>query len=139
MIKFKIGGKTVDPRSMADALMATMLDAIRADIEEKVGTIRDPDTGEFPTVIVRGDNIDSLTLHVEGSARLVALVEERLGIAKEADGGAAAMSGSPRVFLSYTSDNTKVAQRIAEALQSSGIETWFDKWRIGPGDSLRQK
>jgi len=66
MIKFSIGGRTVDPRSPKDALMAAVLENLRTRISEKIDAIRDPDTGEFPTVIVRGDNIEQLTLHVEG-------------------------------------------------------------------------
>ncbi len=140
MIKFTIGGKTVDPRNMADALMAAVLESMRAQITEKIGSIRDPDTGEFPTVIVRGEGIDNLTLHVEGSPKLVALVKERLGIGQNEDEKVAAASeGSPRVFLSYTSDNLDLAKRIAEALQANGIETWWDRWCIYPGDSLRRK
>jgi hypothetical protein len=139
MIKFTIGGKTVDPRNMADALMAAVLEGIRAQITEKIGAIRDPDTGEFPTVIVRGESIENLTLHVEGSPKLVALVKERLGMEEKEDGKAAAPEASPRAFLSYTSDDLDFARRIAEALQASGIETWWDRWCIYPGDSLRRK
>ncbi len=139
MIKFTIGGRTVDPRNMADALMGAMLEGIRDQITEKIGSIRDPDTGEFPTVIVRGDSIDKLTLHVEGSPKLVALVKERLGMEEKEDEETAAPDASPRVFLSYTSDNLDLARRVAEALQASGIETWWDRWCIYPGDSLRRK
>lgn len=73
MIKFSIGGRPVDPKNMKDALMAAVLESMRAQITKKIGAIRDPETGEFPTVIVRGDSIDKLTLHVEGSPKLVAL------------------------------------------------------------------
>ena len=44
-----------------------------------------------------------------------------------------------KVFLSYTSDDTEVARRIAEALTAAGIDTWWSEWSIAPGDSLRQK
>ena len=43
------------------------------------------------------------------------------------------------VFLSYTSDDTELARRIAEKLMAAGINTWWDKWCIYSGDSLRQK
>ena len=33
----------------------------------------------------------------------------------------------------------ELARRIAESLQGNGIDTWWDKWRISTGDSLRQK
>jgi hypothetical protein len=58
MIKFSIGGRGVDLDNVKDALMAAVLKDLRAEITEKVGAIRDPDTGEFPTVIVRGDSIE---------------------------------------------------------------------------------
>jgi hypothetical protein len=58
MIKFSIGGRGVDLDNVKDALMAAVLKDLRAEITEKVGAIHDPDTGEFPTVIVRGDSIE---------------------------------------------------------------------------------
>lgn len=48
-------------------------------------------------------------------------------------------SAPPKVFLSYTPDDTEVARRIAEAFMASGIDIWWSKWSIAPGDSLRQK
>lgn len=139
MIKFSIGGRTVDPRNLKDAMMKAVLENLREQISEKIVAIRDPDTGEFPTVIVRGDNIEQLTLHVEGSPKLVALVRERLGMNEDNNGSDVARASSPRVFLSYTSQNLEFAGRVAKALQAAGIETWWDRWCIYPGDSLRQK
>jgi hypothetical protein len=77
MIKFTIDGRSVNPDKLEDAIMGAVLSDLRTSITEKIGAIRDSDTGEFPTVIVRGDSIDKLTLHVEGSPKLVALVSER--------------------------------------------------------------
>jgi TIR domain len=139
MIKFSIGGRTVDPKNIKDAMMAAILENIRAQITEKVGTIRDPDTGEFPTVIVRGDSIDNLRIQVEGAPTLVTLVRERLGMDVQRANDKTLPATSPSVFLSYASDDLDLARRIAEALQASGIETWWDRWCIYPGDSLRQK
>ena len=140
MIRFSIGGRTVEPENLEDALMAAVLKEMREKLRQQVGSIRDPDTGEFPTVIVRGDSIDNLTLHVEGSKKLVALVKEKLGL-DDTDQAAnrQEVSETPKVFLSYTSDNLDLARRIAEALMAKGIDTWWDKWCIYPGDSLRRK
>jgi hypothetical protein len=44
MIKFSIGGMTLDPRNPKDAVMASVLESIRKQISEKVGSIRDPQT-----------------------------------------------------------------------------------------------
>ena len=46
---------------------------------------------------------------------------------------------TPKVFLSYTSDNLELTRRIAEAFRAADIDPWWDKWCIYPGDSLRQK
>jgi hypothetical protein len=138
MIKFTIGGRTVDPRNMADALMGAVLKNVREQISDKIGSIRDPDTGEFPTVVVRGDDFDNLKLHVEGSPKLVSLVRERLGMEGDDDANCTDPS-KPCVFLSYTSDNLDLARRLAEAFEAAGIETWWDRWCISPGDSLRRK
>ena len=140
MIRFSIGGRTVEPEKLEDALMAAALKGLREKLRQQVGSIRDPETGEFPTVIVRGDSIDNLTLHVEGSEKLVALVKEKLGL-NETDQAANRqdVSETPKVFLSYTSDDSELALRIAEALMAKGIDTWWAEWCIAPGDSLRQK
>ena len=140
MIRFSIGGRTVEPEKLEDALMAAVLKELREKLRQQVGSIRDPDTGEFPTVIVRGDSIDNLTLHVEGSEKLVALVKEKLGL-DETDQAANRQDASetPKVFLSYTSDDSELARHLAEALMADGIDTWWAEWCIAPGDSLRQK
>jgi TolB-like protein/Tfp pilus assembly protein PilF len=42
---------------------------------------------------------------------------------------------SSAVFLSYASDDTEAAERIATALRSAGIEAWFDKSELRGGDA----
>jgi TolB-like protein/Flp pilus assembly protein TadD len=42
---------------------------------------------------------------------------------------------SNAVFLSYASQDAQVAQRICEALRSSGIEVWFDQSELRGGDA----
>ena len=39
------------------------------------------------------------------------------------------------VFLSYASEDTEAAQRIADALQSAGVEVWFDRSALRGGDA----
>ena len=46
---------------------------------------------------------------------------------------------APRVFLSYASENKELAGQIANTLMKNGIKTWWDKWEIRSGDSIRQK
>lgn len=140
MIRFEIGGRRVDPDNIGDALMAAVLDGIKTDIREKVGTIRDPETGAFPTVVVRGNSLDDLKMSIEGSPELIARVKQRIGIdEEEQEQDVEDTAITPCVFLSYTSDDSELAQRIAESLQANGIDTWWDRWCITVGDSLRQK
>jgi adenylate cyclase len=42
---------------------------------------------------------------------------------------------SRAVFLSYASQDAQAAQRICEALRSSGIEVWFDQSELRGGDA----
>ena len=42
---------------------------------------------------------------------------------------------SGAVFLSYASEDAEAAQRICEALRSSGIEVWFDQRELRGGDA----
>ncbi|MCS3453882.1 toll/interleukin-1 receptor domain-containing protein [Bradyrhizobium elkanii] len=138
MLKFTINGRPIDPNNLGDAMTASMLEGIRAELADKISGIRDPKTGEFPTVVVRGDDLANLKIQVEGSPELLALVKDRLG-GDVMDDTTEVPAATPRVFLSYTSDDVVVAKRIAEAMEAAGIEVWWDKWCISAGDSLRQK
>lgn len=140
MITFEIGGRRVKPENIADAFEAAMLKAIAGQIREKLGSIRDPQTGEFPTIVMRGESLDDLSMHVEGSPALIEAVRSRMEddemMEEQIDPGDTAI---PRVFLSYTHENMDLARNVAQTLQSNGIDTWWDQWCINAGDSLRQK
>lgn len=120
--------------------MAAALEAVRSQVRDAIGSIRDPDTGAFPTVVMRGDSIDELSVEIEGSPELIALVKERLD--DESDDQTDMINDKPpsfNVFLSYASEDFDLAKSIAEHLTKNGIETWWDNWSISAGDSLRQK
>ena len=138
MIRFEINGRPVDPANVGDALMHAALEDIKGQIQDKVGAIRDPKTGEFPTIVVRGDSLDNLRINVEGSPEVIELVKKILGLHDENE-ETMGTSEVPRVFLCYTSSDTKLAESIATLLQENGIDTWWDKWCIAAGDSLREK
>ncbi|MBN2285188.1 MAG: TIR domain-containing protein [Tissierellales bacterium] len=40
----------------------------------------------------------------------------------------------PRVFISYVRENQKIIERLVSSLEKHGIDTWFDKEQIKPGD-----
>lgn len=120
-------------------LKEAAVEQIKQHFHNLVGSIRDPDTGAFATLWVKGDTLDGLSLQIEGSPALLELVRQRLGA--EADGVTLVPveRAVPKAFLSYTTADAALAERIAKALTADGIETWWDQWEIRGGDSLRQK
>ena len=49
------------------------------------------------------------------------------------------MSSSRAVFISYASQDTVAAQRIADALRTTGVEVWFDRSELVGGDQWDAK
>jgi hypothetical protein len=135
-VQFEINGRAISPGDISDVLEQAMLEQIEEHLREKIGTIRDPEMGEFPTIFVSGESFDRLAMHAEGSPALLALVEERLG---QGENREEQMPEIPHAFLCYGSEDMTMAEKIAFAMQSKGIETWWAPWCIGPGDSLRRK
>jgi hypothetical protein len=50
-----------------------------------------------------------------------------------------ASPASPKAFLCHSSEDKVLAERLARDLAAAGVDVWFDKWEIRPGDSLRRK
>lgn len=147
-IQFEVDGRPIRPDQIADALESTVCRAIEDDIRDKLGGVRDPETGEFPVIVLRGHSLDSLSIEVSGSPKVVSMVEDRLredyDMTSEesvnSDTGEAEMvSVSPRVFLCHGSEDKPLVRKLARKLQANGIETFFDEWEIRSGDSIRQK
>jgi len=44
------------------------------------------------------------------------------------------MANPIRVFLSHATEDTKVAERIADDLRAAGADVWLDSTHLGPGD-----
>lgn len=139
MIYFKIGEKKVQPNNVQDALEKAILQNVESQIRQKVGSIRDPKTGEFPTIVCKGSSIDNLSFSVEGSSEMIELVKDNLGTNGTDMTHTETPTQKPVVFLSYASEDTELAERIAKALQDNGIDTWWSYWSIKSGDSIRQK
>lgn len=136
-----------------------LMDAVRDQLQEQIGSIRHPQTGEFPSVSITRAADGNLNIQVEGSPELVALVQARLQADDEAEGSgavepagdeiggalartdddASSTSVVPKAFLSYTSADRALAEKIASALMANGIDTWWDQWCIDSGDSIRRK
>lgn len=142
MIKLEFNGKPFDPRTFEEAILKQAMEAAAAQLSERIGAIRDPETGEFPTVVVSGTSFDDLKLRIEGSPELLALVNSRLELTSdECPENEAVPSGKqpPKVFLSYAWEDRELASIIAHQLQSNGIDIWWAEWCLSAGDSLRQK
>ena len=138
MIEFTSNGKTVQANDIEEAFLAAALDSVKQQLHDRFSTLRDPDTGEFPTVIVDGTSLDNVQIRVEGSDKLLALVRETLSPQEESNVTLTPKT-PPRAFLSYAQEDRTLAERIAQTLQANGVDTWWAEWEIRAGDSLRQK
>ena len=141
MIRLEFNGKLFDPKSFTDTIMRSLMQQVAENFRERIGTIRDPDTGEFPTIVVHANALDDIQCTVEGSTKLLALVNERLNLksGSTSDSSEHAVLATPKVFLSYGGEDAAVATAIAKQLMAKGIDTWFAVWDLTSGDSLRQK
>lgn len=43
----------------------------------------------------------------------------------------------PKVFISYSHDDSEWVRRFAEALQAQSVDVWFDAWQVHAGEPLR--
>lgn len=141
MIKFEFNGKPFNPKSFEEQFLLAAMEAVGAEMHERVSAIRHPVTGEFPTVVVRGTSLNDMSMHIEGSPELLQIVNERLGVTTVTDGDdvTAGPATPPKVFLSWGWEDRALAEPIATALQKKGVATWWSEWCINAGDSLRQK
>jgi hypothetical protein len=138
MIEFKVAGKSVDARGMAAALEAAALQSIKDQLRERLGAMRNPATGEFPTVIIDGTSVDSLQILIEASEGTMAFVRQSFS-SEELSYVTFRERPPPKAFLSYAMENRRLAEAIAKELQANGIDTWWAEWEIGAGESLRQR
>ena len=141
MIRLEFNGKPFDPKTFTDTIMQSLMQQAAENVRDRIGAIRDPDTGEFPTIVIRANALDDIQCTVEGSAKLLALVKERLNLKSDStsDNSEQAVMATPKVFLSYGGEDAAAATAIAKQLMAKGIDTWFAVWDLTSGDSLRQK
>ena len=139
-VRFELNGKVVPVAKLGNALQQLMLNAMADNRRARRGSIRHPDPGEIPTIVISGASIDDMKAQVEGSPELLEMVKAALG---QPEAGQESMDmptpATPRVFLSYASEDHALAQRIAQELMASGIDTWWAEWEIKAGDSIRQR
>lgn len=74
MIEIKCNGKPFSAETFEEQFMLAAAEQIRA----KLGSIRHPVTGEFPTIAISGNSLSNFSIQLEGSPELVALAQSRL-------------------------------------------------------------
>jgi len=143
MIRFEIDGKEIDPSNIHDIILAKLLENVKKQLHQKIGSMRHPVTGESPVVVVKGKSFDNLSIEVEGSSELVELVQQKLN---EDNSMAANTAPTDRiaskekiVFLCHGSEDKLFVRKLANDLTNRGLKVFFDEWEIGPGDSIREK
>jgi hypothetical protein len=127
------------PGELDKALHTGLVAGVAEELRERIGAIRDPATGNFPTVIVRGQSLDDMHLVVEGDPAVLERVSEALSPEEEAMVQINQRVDEPRVFLSWASEDRTVAEVVARHLMANGIDTWWSEWEMRSGDSLRRK
>jgi len=65
-ISFEINGKTIQPDSMSDALDILFLKHVSEKIEDTCSSIRCPEHYGSPSILVKGENLDTLEYEVRG-------------------------------------------------------------------------
>lgn len=143
MVEIKINGKPFSAKTLEKSFMFAAAEQLR----QKLGAIRHPETGEFPTIVITGTSLEDFKIQLEGSPELLAIAQARMvgesinNEAKIVDEGEGNMSSQtpPMVFLSFAFEDHDLAERIANALIAQGIDTWWAGWCISSGDSIRQK
>jgi hypothetical protein len=134
VIQFEFNGRPFDPKNFEGQLLRAAMEAVAAQVRERLGAIRHPETGEFSTVVVMGTNANDLQFRIEGSPELLAMVRERLGQSAEGDPPMVGVEAetAPRAFLCYAFEDRELASKTARTLQTNGIDTWWDKWCVDP-------
>lgn len=44
-----------------------------------------------------------------------------------------------KVFISHSHKDNTLAEKVANTLKAAGMETWYDKWEIMPGENWAEK
>lgn len=140
MIHVEYGGRRLNPSDLADHLEGAALQVVVDSVRAQIEGIRDPTTGEAPTVVIRATSLSDIKIDVEGSEALLEIVRQRFSGELEEDVEVPVDEGRPvKVFLSWASEDRELAGRLANALQAAGVAIWWSEWEIRTGDSIRQR
>lgn len=131
-------GKPFDAGDFEREMQRRAVELVVAQVRERFATIRHPSTGEFPVLYAVGDTLAELSMRLEASAELIDIIKQQTQ-GEQLSVELVARGSLPRVFLSYAFEDKDLAGRVALALQTQGIDTWWAGWCMAAGDSLRQK
>jgi hypothetical protein len=70
-ITFKINGRVIKPDQVGNARDEEALKTVENEITKKVGNLHDPQTDERLEILVKGRDLNDLTLEISGPEQLV--------------------------------------------------------------------
>lgn len=77
-IWFLIDGEDVHSDEVLDVPQRPMLERVATHLKESLDGVEDPIASTGPTIVVRGNSIDSLEIEIDGSEAVVEEVRRRL-------------------------------------------------------------
>lgn len=77
-VRFEINGRRTDLGGIKDSLERAVCESIVDQIKQRVGAVRDPETGRSPKIIVKGRNLKNLSFEVEGSEAVIEQIKRAL-------------------------------------------------------------
>jgi hypothetical protein len=77
-ISFEINGRKVNPNQMPNVLEKAIVQELQDTLKREIGSIRDPKTGQQPRLKVKGNNLNNLSIEVEGTPDVIEAVNNRL-------------------------------------------------------------
>lgn len=78
MITFEVKGRKVSQKQFFKSIEKNVHDAVKDHLVQEVNKVRDPETGEKPSVKVSGNSLDDLCVEVTGSGSIIEEVKNKL-------------------------------------------------------------
>jgi hypothetical protein len=137
-----INGRRIPPGSATGALQQAVREAALAGAKdqlfERFSRLRHPATGESPTVVVLGNQLEAIRLRIEGSPELLEFVATTM-TPEERDQWMpnVPVATAPKVFLGFGSEDKAISDCIATALNDAGVEiVFYAPWDLEAGESI---
>ena len=124
--------------AVTNAMQQALIQKVRDHLHERFSRIRHPETGETPTIVVEGDQLETLRVRLEGSTELLQIVAETLSPEdRERYLPNLPAPNAPKVFLGFGSEDQAISDRIAAAFEAAGVKiVFYAPWDLNPGDSI---